>query len=88
MVEAMLFGSGERTYRTGEQQDGTGHPSLVVSVGWWYSGGLVRARGGPTVGLRTKVEDVVVRALKATLDVAGLYHARQHLDARGVRNTF
>ena len=80
MVEAMLFGSGERTYRTGEQRDGTGHPSLVVSVRWWYPGGLVRARGGPTFGLRTKVEDVVICAHRATLDVAGLYLARQHIE--------
>ena len=50
---------------------------------WWSSrvlvgiAGLVGARGGPTVGLRTKVEDVVICAHKATLDVAGLYLARQ-----------
>ena len=80
MVEAMLFGSGERTYRTGEQQDGTGPSSLVVAARWWYPGGLVRARGGPTFGLRTKVEDVVICAHRATLDAAGLYLARQQIE--------
>ena len=76
---AVLRGSGERINRAGEQQDGTGLPSLVVSRR--FCGGFQRVWYG-LVGVllsscEPQLEGVAIRAHKTTLDGAGVCLARQ-----------